>query len=88
MDWVRQQGLSADDDLAYMREFGHITLARILLAQCDDRSVEKVHELLNRLLDAAEQGGREVPSKSWYCRHSLAGCWATSPRHWYRLNAH
>src|SRR5438477_6995256 len=37
---------------------GISTLARILLAQCDDRSVEKVHELLNRLLDAAEQGGR------------------------------
>src|SRR5438552_517515 len=58
VDWVRQQGLSADDDLTYMSEFGHITLARILLAQCDDRSVENVHELLNRLLDAAEQGGR------------------------------
>ena len=41
-----------------MREFGHITLARILLAQGDDRSVGKVDALLERLLDAAEQGGR------------------------------
>src|SRR5206468_3006593 len=39
-------------------EFGHITLARILLAQGDDRSVGKVDALLQRLLDAAEQGGR------------------------------
>ena len=58
VDWVRQQGLSADDDLTYMSEFGHITLARILLAQRDDRSVGKVDALLERLLDAAEQGGR------------------------------
>src|SRR5439155_13160445 len=58
VDWVRQQGLSADDDLTYMREFGHITLARILLAECDDRSVDKVHGLLDRLLDAVDRGGR------------------------------
>src|SRR5919199_1232890 len=36
LDWVRQQGLSADDDLTYMREFGHITLARILVAKGGD----------------------------------------------------
>jgi LuxR family maltose regulon positive regulatory protein len=58
VDWVRQQGLSADDDLTYMGEFGHITLARILLAQGDDRSVGKVDALLERLLDAAERGRR------------------------------
>jgi LuxR family transcriptional regulator, maltose regulon positive regulatory protein len=58
VDWVRQQGLSADDDLTYMGEFGHITLARILLAQGDDRSIDKVRRLLERLLDAADQGGR------------------------------
>src|SRR5207248_1236901 len=60
VDWVRQQGLSADDDLTYMSEFEHITLARILLAQGDDRSgsVGKVDALLERLLDAAEHGGR------------------------------
>src|SRR5207253_127010 len=58
VDWGRQQGLSADDDLTYMSEFGHITLARILLAQGDDRSVGKIDALLERLLEAAEQGGR------------------------------
>ena len=28
LEWVREQGLSADDDLGYLREFEHITLAR------------------------------------------------------------
>jgi len=31
--WVREQGLSVDDDLGYLREFEHITLTRILIAQ-------------------------------------------------------
>jgi ATP/maltotriose-dependent transcriptional regulator MalT len=32
-------------------------------------------------------GGQDVLSKSWYCRHSFSGCWATFPRHLYRFNA-
>lgn len=58
LDWVRQQGLSADDDLTYMREFAHITLARVLLAQGDGRSVRTSDALLQRLLGAAEQRER------------------------------
>ena len=33
--WAREQGLSADDELSYLREFEHITFARVLLAQLD-----------------------------------------------------
>ena len=33
LGWVRERGLSVDDDLSYLREFEHITLARVLLAQ-------------------------------------------------------
>ncbi len=33
LDWVRDRGLSAEDDLTYLLEFEHITLARALLAQ-------------------------------------------------------
>ena len=33
LGWAREQGLSAEDDLSYLREFEHITLARVLLAQ-------------------------------------------------------
>ena len=31
--WVREQGLSPDDDLSYLREFEHLTLARVLIAR-------------------------------------------------------
>ena len=31
--WVHERGLSDSDDLSYLREFEHITLARVLLAQ-------------------------------------------------------
>jgi LuxR family transcriptional regulator, maltose regulon positive regulatory protein len=60
--WAAEQGLSADDDLAYLREFGHLTLARALVARFtadgDDRSIAEARRLLDRLLSAAEQGGR------------------------------
>jgi LuxR family maltose regulon positive regulatory protein len=62
LGWVREQALSSDDDLSYLREFEHITLARVLLArhQSDpaEESWREVVHLLDRLLEAAEQGGR------------------------------
>ncbi|MFI5066898.1 MAG: LuxR C-terminal-related transcriptional regulator [Streptosporangiales bacterium] len=62
LGWVREQGLSADDDLSYLREFEHITLARMLLARYqDERAEDSIHQatrLLDRLLAAAEEGGR------------------------------
>jgi LuxR family transcriptional regulator, maltose regulon positive regulatory protein len=60
--WARERGLSADDDLSYLRELEHITLARVLLAQRRaHRSKPAVHDaarLLRRLLQAAEAGER------------------------------
>lgn len=62
LDWADRQNLSAQDDLSYPREFEHITLARLLLARDQssgaDRSMREAMELLNRLLQAAEEGGR------------------------------
>ena len=62
LEWVREQGLSPDDDLCYLREFEHITLARILIAQYQgdrmDGSIHAVIRLLDRLLQAAEEGIR------------------------------
>ena len=55
LDWAREQGLSADDELTYLREFEHITLARVLVAE---PSLDEAIGLLERLLDAAEKGGR------------------------------
>jgi LuxR family maltose regulon positive regulatory protein len=53
--WARERGLSAEDDLSYVREFEHITLARMLLVQ---RSGAESLGLLRRLFEAAETGGR------------------------------
>jgi LuxR family maltose regulon positive regulatory protein len=58
LGWVREQGLSADDDLSYLREFEHITLARLLLARRAEDSVDQAARLLERLLLAAEEGER------------------------------
>jgi LuxR family maltose regulon positive regulatory protein len=66
--WVRERGLSVEDDLSYLREFEHITLARLLLAQYkSERTKRSIPEalaptgligLLKRLLKAAEEDGR------------------------------
>jgi LuxR family maltose regulon positive regulatory protein len=60
--WALEQGLSDEDDLSYLREFEHVTLARVLLAQHTAEQVEgsldRAAALLERLLRAAEQGGR------------------------------
>jgi LuxR family maltose regulon positive regulatory protein len=53
--WARREGLTAGDELAYLREFEHVTLARLLLA---GGRVDEAVDLLDRLLAAAEAGGR------------------------------
>ena len=62
LGWAREQGLSVENELSYLHEFDHITLARVLLAryQSDraDRSILEAMGLLERLLKAAEEGGR------------------------------
>ena len=43
--WARERGLSADDDLTYLREYEHITLARILLGRArQDRDAGSIDE--------------------------------------------
>lgn len=62
LGWARAQGLSADNDLSYLREFDHITLVRVLLAcyhsDHADHFLLEATGLLERLLKAAEEGGR------------------------------
>lgn len=62
LGWVHEQNLSVEDDLSYLREFEHITLARLLLTRyksdpTDDSQLELMG-LLDRLLQAAKQGQR------------------------------
>jgi LuxR family maltose regulon positive regulatory protein len=60
--WAQERGLSVDDELSYLHEFEHVTLARALLARYaterDERSITQAAALLERLRSAAEDGGR------------------------------
>jgi LuxR family maltose regulon positive regulatory protein len=65
-DWARSCNLSADDELSYVREYEHVTLARILMARIlmARHAVGRpppgpAYALLERLRSAAEEGGRE-----------------------------
>ncbi len=61
-EWAAEQNLTPDDDLDYLHEFEHITLARLLIAQYQhDRNADELDQalgLLERLLTAAETGNR------------------------------
>ncbi len=60
--WAQAQGLSSADDLSYLQEFEHLTLARLLLAQYqrnwDAQALNDASGLLARLRSTAEAGGR------------------------------
>jgi len=62
LGWAHERGLSVGDELSYLREFEHITLARLLIARHrSDRGESALRELkalLDRLQQAAEQGRR------------------------------
>jgi LuxR family maltose regulon positive regulatory protein len=62
LGWAREHGLSAADDVSYLREFEHVTLARVLLARYATHrtpaSAGEISTLLGRLLRAAEAGAR------------------------------
>ena len=62
LGWAREQGVSAHDELTYLREFAHITLARLFLARSQrnpaDGALCEAIGLLDRLLHAAEAGER------------------------------
>jgi LuxR family maltose regulon positive regulatory protein len=60
--WAQERRVAASDELSYLHEFEHATLARLLLAHgMRDRAGDGVGaaiELTERLLAAAEDGGR------------------------------
>jgi LuxR family maltose regulon positive regulatory protein len=53
--WAAERGLGPGDDLTYLAEYEHATLARILLR----RGAVEAGALVDRLLAAAREGGRE-----------------------------
>jgi LuxR family maltose regulon positive regulatory protein len=62
LDWVSRRGLSVTDDLSYLRECEHLTLAKVLMAQhvrgVDPDALDRAVDLLERLALAAEGGRR------------------------------
>ena len=61
-DWAQERGVSTTDDASYLREFDHLTLVRLLLAQHraqpDTAAIEQAAGLLGRLLESAATSGR------------------------------
>jgi LuxR family maltose regulon positive regulatory protein len=90
--WAREHGLSAADDLTYVREFEHTSLAAVLLAQGvhdgADHTIADAADLTDRLLAAAEDGGRHgaaieilvVQALARHARGDLAGAMASLNR--------
>lgn len=61
-DWARDRGLAPEDDLDPVREYEHVTLARLLMASAttaETSPMRRAQALLDRLLRAAEAGGRQ-----------------------------
>lgn len=71
LDWLQESGLSVDDPPSYLREYEHLTLARVAMAQrhsersiaqykhnSTDEVIHPVIGLLTRLLTAAEAQDR------------------------------
>lgn len=51
--WKQDAGIGADDEVSFLREFEHLTLARLLIARREDAL-----DLLERMLDVADRGAR------------------------------
>jgi len=62
LGWADRQGLSVEDEVDYLHEFEHVTLARALVADQapagDARSLDPALDLLERQRRAAEDGQR------------------------------
>ncbi len=62
--WAHDHDVTASQELSYLREFEHVTLAEAMLARGshsgDRDALIDVDRLLQRLLDAATAGGRDA----------------------------
>lgn len=74
--WVREQGLTTENDLSYLKEYEYLILADLLIAEFrqsgDPRLIKQATDLLDRLLQAAEAGGRTGSIIETLLRHALA----------------
>jgi LuxR family maltose regulon positive regulatory protein len=90
--WAQERQLSPDDELTYLREYEHVTLARLLLARhATERAapfLDEAAHLLQRLLTAADEGDRThsvieilvLQARAHQARSDTAGALATLQR--------
>ena len=58
LDWARERGLSVDDEVSYLREFEHLTLARVLLAGYQAEPSHRLHRRGDPTCGATPASGR------------------------------
>ncbi len=54
------RGLSADDEINYLNEFEHLTLARVLIAEYQHNHTERIHPRCNQTVGASVERGRRA----------------------------
>ena len=74
--WARSQGLTSADELTYVREYEHATLARLILAQATrdraDHQMAEAIDLTERLLAFATDRGHRGSAIDILVVHALA----------------
>ena len=75
-EWARSRGVSASDELTYLREYEHVTLARLLLAE---HALEGSEPALREATGLARPAGRGRGG-GWPDRPAHRGAGATGPR--------
>ena len=95
-DWARDRGVSVADDASYLREFDHLTLVRLLLAQYranqDTDALDQAGGLLDRLAapprprDAPAVSSRSACCRRWHTTRRDVGRrpWSAWPGRWPR----
>ena len=91
LGWARESDLSVEDDLSYLREFEHITLVKVLLAQhtTERRRAPPGGDSTSGAPPASGRGRSEdeVFWRSWCCRRLPTRRRATSLLRWPHCNA-
>ena len=60
LDWTRERGLSADDEISYLGEFEHLILARVLMAEVSEPSGQALFPAGNRIAGAPVKRSRST----------------------------
>ncbi|MDX6371793.1 MAG: hypothetical protein QOD98_781, partial [Nocardioidaceae bacterium] len=75
-EWARSRDVNDSDQLSYLREYEHVTLARLLLAEHafegSEPALRNATGLLDRLAEAAEASGRTGTLIEVLALHALA----------------